>query len=42
VGTFASITLYAVLVLVLMTVAAAGFSLLGVWLGEQAEEPADH
>jgi len=42
VGTLASITFYAVIVLVAMTAAAGIFSFLGIWLSEQSEEDAGH
>ncbi|MDZ7708182.1 MAG: hypothetical protein U5J97_09910 [Trueperaceae bacterium] len=41
-GTLASITLYSVLVLIGMTVAAGAFSFLGIWLSDQSEENEGH
>lgn len=41
-ATLVSITFYSILVLIGMTVAAAGFTFLGVWFSGQSEEDAGH
>ncbi len=41
-GTFQLIGIYALIVMVIVTVAAGAFTFLGLWLSDQSEEDAGH